>query len=175
MNDTVKKRLQTMIWAFKLGLKINKKMFFLWFGLSGLLAVLPAVLLYYNKVVIGSLTAYVTAGTGSYDGILGNIIVMGVLMTVIGLSGRLNEDFLYITMYDSYYIGLEDVLMTHIQKIPLDVLWRKDVWDEFTAITVRGGELTDFSCGLSLCSLSGLLSCQKCRKNQCEKYRCPSL
>lgn len=160
MNDTVKKRLQTMIWAFKLGLKINKRMFFLWFGLSGLLAVLPAVLLYYNKAVIGSLTAYVTAGTGSYDGILGNIIVMGVLMTVIGLSGRLNEDFLYVTMYDSYYIGLEDILMTHIQKIPLDVLWRKDVWDEFSAITVRGGALTDFlssSC-LFLSKFIGIIS-----------------
>ncbi|MNB89327.1 Lipid A export ATP-binding/permease protein MsbA [compost metagenome] len=147
------RKLNTIRWAFGLSWKIDKRMLILWFALSIGLSVLPAVALNYNKEVLEMITSFVADGKGEFAQISGNIIVLGLILTVIGLSSRINGDLIYMMMYDSYYLGMQEVLMDRVNQISLTDLLKKDVRDEYDAVFVRAGSLTDFMS--SFCTLTG--------------------
>lgn len=145
-------KIKTIMWAFKLAWKIDKKMLLVWFGLSISLAVLPAVALIYNKIIISSISNFLSSGVGNFKDVVSNIIVLGAILTAVGLSGRINGELLYMMMYDSYYIGMEEVMMDCIQKVEMKTLLDKDIRDEHNAIINRGGSLTGFIS--SVCTLT---------------------
>ena len=145
------KKVKTITWAFGLAWKIDKKMLLVWFGLSISLAVLPAVALIYNKMIISSISNFLSNGVGQFKDVVPNIIALGVILTAIGLSGRINGELLYMMMYDSYYIGMEEVMMDCIHKVEMKTLLDKDIRDEHNAIINRGSSLTVFMS--SVCTL----------------------
>lgn len=144
-NNHFKDKLLAARWGIKLAWKIDKRMFLFWTILSVTLAVLPAVALYFNRNIIANLSAFLSTGSGSFSSIVPDIVILGLILTVSGLSARLNDDFLYMRMYDSYYLGLEEVMMDSAQRIDLTELEKKEVKDEYFAAISRCGSLTDLT------------------------------
>lgn len=134
---------KAVLWGLNLAWKIDKKMMLLWLTLSLALAVLPAVALGYNRSITAGLSAFLATGVGQFSDIVPSIITLGIILTVSGLSARLNDDLLYMMMFDSYYLGLEEVMMDAAQNISLTELVKKDRNDEYYAAISRCGSLTD--------------------------------
>lgn len=150
---SIKHKLKAMRWAFSLAWKFNKTMLIVWYILVSLVSVLPSVALSYNKEIISSLNNFISTGNGSYNEILPTILVFGIITSLIGLSNRLNSELIYSIMYDSYYFGMEEVLMDSVQSFSMEELLKKDTNDEYHACVLREGALTDFISGI--CSLLG--------------------
>jgi ATP-binding cassette subfamily B protein len=139
----IRKKLKAVNWGLKLAWEIDKRMMILWSLLSISLAVLPAVALTFNRSIISSLSSYLAAGMGQFSDVVSNIIMLGVILTISGLSARLNDDLLYMMMFDSYYLGLEEVMMDSAQNIAMNELVKKEKNDEYFAAISRCGSLTD--------------------------------
>ena len=158
MNKTkssFSERLKTIGWAFCLGWKIDRKMILLWFLLSAFLSVLPAVALNYNRKIIFILSTFLRTGTGQYSDVVASIIALGVILTAVGLSGRINGDLLYMVMYDSYYLGMEEVIMKSVHRFKMEAFFDKKLNDEYNAVICRAGSLTDFMS--AFCTLTSRL------------------
>jgi len=149
----MKNKIKAMGWAFSLAWRFNKLLLITWFFLISMVSVLPAIALSYNKEIIAALNNYISAGSGSFNEILPTTLVFGIITTLIGLSNRLNTDLIYSIMFDSYYFGMEEVLMDSVQSFSMEELLKKDTNDEYYACVMREGSLTDFISGL--CSLLG--------------------
>lgn len=155
-----KDKLLAAQWGIKLAWKIDKKMFLIWLFISISLAVLPAVAVAYNRDVIANLSGFISSGTGTYSSVIPDIVVLGIILTVSGLSTRLNDDLLYMMMYDSYYLGLEEVMMDSAQRVDLTELVKKEANDDYYAAISRCGSLTDLTssgCAL-LAKLASIIS-----------------
>jgi ATP-binding cassette subfamily B protein len=142
-----------MGWAFSLAWRFNKVLLVVWFFLISIVSVLPATALSYNKQIISLLDGFILTGNGSFNDLLPTIFVFGIITTLIGLSNRLNMELIYSIMYDSYYFGMEEVLMDSVQSFSMEELLKKDTNDEYHACVMREGSLTDFISGV--CSLLG--------------------
>lgn len=136
-----------MKWAFSLAWKFNKRLLFMCYFFVSIAAILPAVAMYYNKQVIRMISMYVQTNEGSFNSILPYIMFFGVFTALVGLSGRLNEDFLYSIMFDSYYFNMEEILMDCVQSYSMKDLLQKKLNDEFNSCVMREGALTDFISG----------------------------
>lgn len=150
-----KDKWKTMGWAFKLAWKIDKKVLLLWMCLSAALSLLPAFALHFNREIVTYISVFLAHRTGSYDEIIVPIIALGMIMTFIGLSARVNADLIYMMMYDSYYVGMQEVLMDSLQKVQITDLLKSEINDEYRFIVGRAGSLTDFMS--SVCSILGKL------------------
>jgi ATP-binding cassette subfamily B protein len=149
----VKKKIKAIGWAFSLAWRFNKKILIGWSVLLSVVSVLPAVALYYNRAIITELNSFLTTGTGAFGEILSVIIMFGIITALIGLSNRLNVEFVYSVMYDTYYFGMVELLIDGVQKISFEELLDKEVKDEFFAAAFREGSLTDVIS--SFCTLLG--------------------
>jgi len=146
-------KLKAIGWAFSLAWRFNKTILIFWSLLVSAVSVLPAVALQYNKAIITELNAFLTTGNGRFDDILPIIVMFGIITALIGLSNRLNVEFIYSIMYDTYYFGMVELLIDGVQKISMEELLKKDVKDEFFAAAFREGSLTDVISGF--CTLFG--------------------
>jgi ATP-binding cassette, subfamily B, bacterial len=142
-TDSIKNKLLAAQWGCKLAWRIDKKMFLFWTILNVGIAVLPAVALFYNRNIIANLSAFLSTGTGDFSTVTTDIVLLGIILTVSGLSARMNDGFLYMVMYDSYYLGLEEYMMDSAQRIGLSEMMKKKVKDEYFAAITRCGSLTD--------------------------------
>lgn len=149
----LQKKMKTSAWAFKTAWNIDKKMLVIWFTLSISLSVLPAIVILFNQDILDLLTNFISNDGGNISHITTRIVLLGVVLTLNGLSARVNVDLIYMMMYDSYYLGMQEILMDRINKIELTDLLRKEVKDEYEAVFVRAGSLTDFIS--SFCTLAG--------------------
>ena len=140
-------------WAFSLAWRFNKKILISWSILLAVVSVLPAVALYYNRAIITELNSFLTTGNGAFGDIMSITIMFGVITALIGLSNRLNVEFVYSVMYDTYYFGMVELLTDGVQKISFEELLDKEVKDEFFAAAFREGSLTDVIS--SFCTLLG--------------------
>lgn len=147
------KKWKTLVWAFCFAWRLDKKMLLACFGINAVISVMPAAVLHYNQQVIAGITEFAGRGNGTFEEIAGGIIALGLAMTVYGLSNRINGDLLYMVMYDSYYLGMEEALMEKIQRIPYKVLKQRKTQEEYIAVINRAGSLTDLTS--ALCVLSG--------------------
>ncbi len=145
--------INAVCWAFSLAWKFNKRILFLCIILVSVISVFPAIALVYNKVIINALDVYIQTGKGNYDSILPQILIFGIVAALIGLSNRINEEFIYSIMFDSYYFGMEEILMDGVQSYTMEELLQKDTNDEYHACVLREGSLTDFISGF--CTLLG--------------------
>lgn len=149
----MKKRLTAIGWAFSLAWKIDKKLLIFWFSLVSLVSVLPSVTLYFKNEMIAILDAFVLSGVGEVKDILPTIITYGIIMALIGISNRLNVEFIYSVMYDKYMFGMSELLMDSVQDFSMEELLSKKLNDEYYAVVLREGALTDVISGI--CSLAG--------------------
>lgn len=141
MKDTSNKQLYR--WIINLVFSIDKKTVIFWLTLNGIICILPSIALLLNKKILAVIAAFLDAGIGEFCDVLPYIIFYGAVLTISGLSARINSGFLYFRMYDSYYIGLQELLMDFFQKMPMEMLFEKDVSDEYNAVIRRAGALTD--------------------------------
>jgi ATP-binding cassette subfamily B protein len=143
------KRIKAFIWSFKTAWKISRSSMLLWFGLAALLAVLPAVALRFNRYTLTVISGFLS-GTGgyTYSDVVPPIIALGALMTVIGLSARVNVDLIYIMMYDAYFSGMYVLTMENIQRMKMTDLLKKEIGDEWHYCVHYAGSLVAFTSGL---------------------------
>ncbi len=149
----MKNKVKSIAWAFSLAWKVNKRILILWFSLMAVVSVLPAVALYYNRVIISVLNDYVSTGIGTIDYVLPYVLVFGIITALVGVSNRLNVEFIYSVMYNKYYFGMAELLMDAVQNFSMEELLKKDVNDEYYSVVLREGSLTDVISGF--CSLLG--------------------
>ena len=142
------KRGKALMWSLKTAWKISKASMLLWLGVSGALAILPAVALRFNRETLSVLSGFL-AGTGGYmyADVVPPIIALGALMIVIGLSARVNVDLIYSMMYDAYMTGMFALTMENIHKMDMTELIKKEVADEWHHCVYYAGSLIDFTSG----------------------------
>lgn len=138
------KKWKTIKWSFQLAWKIDKKMLLIWFFLSTVISVFPTLILLYNEKLLTLLNAILQNNNIQIAEIYKYAIILGIVMVLQGLSNRINGDLVYMVMYDSYYLGMQECLMDHINKIELDDLLKKEINDQYNASFVRAGSLTNF-------------------------------
>lgn len=152
----MKNKIKAIVWAFSLAWKVDKVVLISWFLLLTTLSTLPAIALNYNKIIIATLDDFISTGNGSFDAMLPIIIIYSIITILIGLSNRLNVDFIYSVMYNKYYFGMSELLMDSVQDISMEELLKKDINDEYYAVVLREGSLTDVISGC--CSLLGKMT-----------------
>ena len=135
-DSSIKERIKTMGWALSLAFRMDKKKLILWFVFSSALSILPAVALSVNQSILSDITAFLSTGLGEFSLVARNILVLGLILTTTGMSKRINGDFLYMTMYDSYYRGMQETMMDFVQTVEIESLLKKDIKDEYNAIIV---------------------------------------
>ena len=118
-------KLKTIIWGFKTCWKIDKWTMVFWGLLSGLIAVLPAVALHFNRESLAVISGFLSGEAYTYADAVRPIVSLGLLMIAIGLSARVNGDLVYMMMYDKYYIGTCHLIMDNIQRIDMTDLLKK--------------------------------------------------
>ena len=149
----MKNKLKAVGWAFSLAWKIDKIILITWCLLLSAVSILPAIALTYNKAIITALNNFISTGNGNFDTVLPTIIAFGVITALVGLSNRLNVEFIYSVMYNKYYFGMAELLMDCVQNFSMEELLKKDINDEYHAMVMREGSLTDVISGC--CSLLG--------------------
>lgn len=140
----IRENILTIGWALQLALKIDARVFLVWGSLSVVLAVLSAVALYFNRQAVSILSDFLLTGQGVFQDAVPSILALGAVLTAVGLSRRINGNFLYFMMYDAYYFGLEEHVMDAVQHIEMKVLLDKKYRDEHWTVMGRCGSLADF-------------------------------
>lgn len=140
----IKNNLLSIAWAFKLAKGINIRIYLWWCFISIALAILPAVALHFNREALYVISNFISSGYGSFDDVVPSIVALGVILTAIGLSNRINKDFLNMQMHDVYYFGFLEFYMDTVQDIELKTLMDKKYQDEHFSALGRGGSLSDF-------------------------------
>lgn len=148
-----RKILRSIQWAITLAWRFDNKVLILCCLLVSCVSILPAVALNFNEEIINALDRFILTGVGSFDNLLPTIITFGIITALAGLSNRLNEEFIYSIMFDSYYFGMEEILMDSVQAYTMKELLQKDTNDDFHSCVMREGALTDFISGS--CTLFG--------------------
>ena len=149
----MKNKIKATGWAFSLAWKVNKNILIIWFSLMAVVSVHPSIALYYNREIIKILNDFVSTGVGTIDGVLPFVLVFGIITALVGISNRLNVEFIYSVMYNKYYFGMAELLMDAVQNFTMEELLKKDINDEYYSVVLREGSLTDVISGF--CSLVG--------------------
>ncbi|MDR0936954.1 MAG: ABC transporter ATP-binding protein/permease [Oscillospiraceae bacterium] len=141
-------KLKTIRWAFKIAWDIDHWTMLLWFAVCGALAVLPAVALQFNKQTLSVISGFLSGGAYTYADVVKPIVGLGLLMIAIGLSARVNSQFVRMMTYDSYFGGMYAYIMERVQDIEMKDLLRKDVNDMWMSAILEGNSLWAFVEGL---------------------------
>ena len=151
-KEKIHERLSTLWWGIKLACKINIATLVMWSLISILIALLPALILIEYHNVLSGLSAFLE-GHADYSDVLYKVLILGFVVMISGISAHFNQDYLYIVMYDSFYLGLEEFLIDSFKHINIKELTKKDTVDELYAAHSRCGALTDVIS--SCCTLLG--------------------
>lgn len=138
-----KGNLKVLIWAVRLAYRISPKFFLFWISFGILLALLPSASLACNRRAVAVLSDYLGTGQGSFSDIIPVLLALGGLLILIGLSRRINGDFLYVQMYDNYYFGMEEYMADRIQKVDIKTLMDRSFYEDYRYCLYRSGGLTD--------------------------------
>ncbi|NLO47549.1 MAG: ABC transporter ATP-binding protein [Clostridiales bacterium] len=142
------KRLRTIAWALRIAWDIDKFTMFLWFVLCGALAVLPAVALQFNKQTLSIISGFLSGEAFTFTDAIKPIISLGILMVAIGLSARVNSQFVSMMLYDSYFTGMHEYTMDHVQHVEMTDLLKKEVADTWQSAWQDSVSLWSFVEGL---------------------------
>lgn len=138
-----KENLAVLLWAVRLAYRISSKFFLFWIFFGLLLALLPLASLACNRRAVAVLSEYLASGQGSFGDIVPVLLGLGLLMVLIGLSRRINGEFLYVQMYDNYYFGMQEYMSDRIQKTDIKTLMDKNFYEDYRYCLYRSGGLTD--------------------------------
>lgn len=141
-ESELRRNFRVFCWCIKLAWEMSKKALIGWIVICSLVALLPMLSLLWQKDIISTISEYLLTGSGTFADVTGAILILGGILVLIGLSNRINTEFIYLVIYDYYYIGLSERFMDLIQKIELKDLNRKEVQDEYRYVRYRFGELT---------------------------------
>lgn len=141
MKEVKETGFKTFFWCMKLAKKMNLGALICWITLSIVTAVLPAVSLLCQRNILERLTMFVTAGTGQFGELMPVLMLLGAVIVLIGISGRLSSKFIFHTIYDYYFIGLSQRFMDLMQKIEWKTLRKKQVKDDYRYIKGKFGQL----------------------------------
>jgi ATP-binding cassette subfamily B protein len=137
-------KLTTIVWGVKLALRINSRIFFLLGFISIVISILPAIALHFNRLAVAVLSDFISTGEGDFGTISPAILSLGIVLTIIGLSNRINRHFLNLLMHDSYYYGLLEYQIDSYENVGLKARMNSKYQDELYATMWRGGALSDF-------------------------------
>lgn len=154
-KSSMKSKLSAVCWGLKLAWKVDKRMLLLWGLLSMLISILPAVAISLNREVLSILSGFIAGGNYQFTDAVLSITLLGIMLTLTGLSARINGDLIYMMMFDSYYFGMMDILTDVIHGASLETLLKKEIKDEYYYSVYRVGSLTDLASGL--CDIMGKL------------------
>ena len=143
-----KQRLKTMAWAFRIAWNIDHWTMLLWFLVCGALAILPAVALQFNRDTLSVISGFLSGAPYTYADVVKPIVKLGLLMIAIGLSARVNSQFVRMMTYDSYFGGMYAYIMEHVQDIDMKDLLRKEVNDMWMSAILEGNSLWAFVEGI---------------------------
>ncbi len=141
-------RLRTIAWGFRIAWNIDKWTMLLWFVVCSALAVLPAIALQFNKQTLSILSGFLSGGAHTYAEAVKPIVSLGLLMIAIGLSARVNSQFVRMMTYDSYFAGMYEYIMEHIKNIEMTDLLKKEVNDLWKSAFLEGNSLWAFVEGI---------------------------
>lgn len=147
-SRTLLDRIVSIGWAIKIAWKIDKTIFLKWLIISTIVSLLPAIALNANREVLSHLSVFISSRVGSFETAIKPIITYGFILMLIGLSSRINIDLIYLTIYDSYYLGMQEYLMEHLQNIEIKELLKSDVNDEYHFVVNRAASLTNMMSSL---------------------------
>jgi ATP-binding cassette subfamily B protein len=143
-------KLRTAAWGFKLAWGFDKRAMLLWLFICSVLAVLPAVALRFNRQTLSILSGFLSGGAYEYADAVRPIVGLGLLMIAIGLSARVNAQFLRMMTYDAYFAGMGKYVMERVQDIEMADLLRKDVNDMWMSAMLEPNSLWAFVEGIFL-------------------------
>ena len=151
-------RLSTVAWGFRMAWDMDKFSMLLWFTLYGALAVLPAIALRFNRETLSVLSGFISGEAYVYADVVRPIISLGLLMVAIGLSSRLNDQFVRMMLYDGFFAGMFRYLMERIGYIEMKDLLKKEVNDIWRSAYLESNSVQAFIQGtcLILAKLIGL-------------------
>ena len=138
-----KENLTVLLWSVRLAYRISPKFFLFWilFGIS--LALLPSASLACNRRAVAVLADYLATGQGSFGDVVPALLALGILLILTGLSRRINGEFLYAQMYDTYYFGMQEYMADRIQKTDIKTLMDREFYEDYRYCLYRSGGLTD--------------------------------
>jgi ATP-binding cassette subfamily B protein len=141
-------RLKTIAWGFRIAWSINKWPMLLWLTLCSVLAVLPAVALFFNKQTLSAISGFLSGGAFTYADAVKPIVSLGLLMIAIGLSARINAQFVRMVTYDPYFAGMGRYIMERVQHIEMTDLLKKEVGDLWRSSFLEANSLWAFNEGI---------------------------
>lgn len=141
--QAIKENCTVLFWALRLAFHISPAVLTFWLLLSGLLALLPSAALLYSRQAVAALSGFLATGRGSFEDIAAPLVILGILLTVNGLSKRVNGALIYAVMYDRYYFGMQEYMMDCIRKVDMKTLLDKEFYDDYQYCLYRSGGLTD--------------------------------
>ena len=133
--------LRVFCWSLKLAWEMNKISIIIWTAVCSLAALLPTASLIWQRDILKTLSDYIINGTGTFSDIMSSTVILGIILILIGVSARLNSDFMFAVIYDYYYIGLSEKFMDLIQMVEIKTLNQKGIQDEYRYVRYRFGEL----------------------------------
>ena len=142
-NSAIEK-LRAVAWAVLCAWEIDKGLILFWGIISIVTALLPSLVVLMSQRIVQLLSQYISTGKNVYYDIFIMVLLRGCTMLLLGLSSRLNSDYIYIKIYDAYYIGMQELLIDNINKLSPEDLLEKEVYDEYDASFTRAGSLTNF-------------------------------
>lgn len=116
------------------------------------LSVLPAVSLGFYKDAIAQISAFVATGAGSFKEVLPPLLAYAALLALIGLSTRVNTDFIAAIMDKRFTYGMQERLMEVINRFDVLELLRRNVNEDFNYIVRSSNALSKLVSGA--CSIA---------------------
>lgn len=145
------KRFRTMAWAFGIAWKIDKAVLVAVFAAAVALSVLPAVSLGFYKDAIAQVSAFVAYGAGSFDEVLPDLLAYAMLLAFIGLSARIDTDFIATIVDARFTCGMQERLMEVINRFDVLELLRRNVNEDFNYVVRSAnslGKLVSGACSI---------------------------
>ncbi len=108
MKKELCNKIKTGKWALVSAIKINKAVFFFWIILSVSVAVLPALAVCFYQRIISALSMFIDAGGEGIAAVVPYIVFLGLVLVLIGLSGRSNGEFRSMLRDEYFLVGLQE-------------------------------------------------------------------
>ena len=148
-----KGRFATVIWAFQLAWRIDKRVLVIWYLLNGVIAFLPSISVKLYEKILDILSLYIHQGSGNISDVMPFILSFGAVLICTGISRQVNSDLIFMTMYDSYNIGVQERMISYAQSVDMEDFQDNETVNDYVSVILRAGALTGFVS--SSCTLVG--------------------
>ena len=153
---------KTLLWTVRFCFHLSRTYFILWSFLSIAVAVLPAVVLYFQKESISILSDYILTGQGGVSDVLPAVIGLGIFLAAMGVASRFNYGYIWLVLYNKYFLGTEERVMETIRDISRKTFLDQKFKEDYYFAIARCGAVTEiistlfilFSKALSILSVS---------------------